>query len=320
MESMALIKNKIILITGASGFVGSHLVDDLVVENTVLAIVRSTDPISFFSKQKLSKKCVMIKCDIQNTATIRHYINKYNVTHVFHLAAQPFVTNALLAPAYTYRTNILGTVSVLEACRQSPSIQSIVIATTDKVYGELTTDAYLENDPLQPTQPYDVSKACADLIGRSYAQTYQMPVAIVRAGNTYGEGDVSFDRIIPAIMKAVVTGTTLSLRSNGSHLRNYIYVKDVTSAYTLIGLHINKTRGQAYNVGSNQEMSVVDLISEIESALDTKIPYTIEDKAKCELISQALDSSKLKKALAWQPRYDIATVARQLLAYYQSVL
>jgi CDP-glucose 4,6-dehydratase len=320
VASVEVLKNQVVLVTGASGFVGSHLVDDLAPDNTVVAVVRSIDPNSFFAKEELQKRSVVVRCDIQNTATIRHYLQKYAVTHVFHLAAQPYVQSALKDPAYTYKTNIMGTVSVLEACRQAPSVQSIVVVTTDKVYGELTSDAYRETDAFRPTQPYDVSKACADLICQSYAQTFNMPIAIVRAGNIYGEGDVAMDRIIPAIMKAAVTSETLQLRSNGQNLRNYIYVKDVTNAYALVGAKIHRTRGEAFNIGSDQEWSVIDLITQISGALGKKIPYTVENSAQFELQQQALDSAKVTSLLGWKPRHTLAQVAKQIYTYYQSVL
>ena len=216
MEIMEGLKGKKILVTGGTGFVGSHLVEELVKRGvTVITTYQTTNPKSYFIVQKLGEKVTIVKCDVCNFEIIFDIVTKFDIEYIFHLAAQPLVDVAYYNPKRTLYSNILGTINVLESARLFPKIKAVIIASSDKAYGKLSKKKYVETDPLRGDHPYEVSKSAADLISYSYFKTYMVPVVTTRFGNIYGEGDLNFSRIIPGIMKTVVNKEALNIRSNG---------------------------------------------------------------------------------------------------------
>jgi CDP-glucose 4,6-dehydratase len=291
-----------ILVTGGTGFVGAHLVEALVKQgNRVIVTQRAADPASYFFQKKLDKKVVLAICDISDFERVKNVITRYEVDTICHLGAQAIVTTALSNPREAIETNVMGTVNILEAARVYPRVKRIIVASSDKAYGKSKKE-YLESDPLAGDHPYEVSKSATDLIAQMYVKTYQLPVVITRFGNIYGPGDLNFNRIIPGIIHSIISKEKLRIRSDGTFVRDYVYVGDVVSGYTFLLDHFEKAQGGAYNLSSNDSMSVISLIKMSQKILKKKIRFEIENTQVNEIPYQRLSFDKIKK-LGWKPRY-----------------
>lgn len=308
---------KNILVTGGTGFIGSHLVEALVnAGNHVVTTFQTQDPYSYFYSQNLHEKTVMTHVDIENFDAVHHVITKFDITHIFHLAAQPLVEVAYYNPRRTLSSNIIGTVNLLESARLYPKIEAVIVASSDKAYGKTKKKKYLETDRLAGDHPYEVSKSAADLIVNTYYATYGLPVVTARFGNIYGEGDLNFSRIIPGIMKSFVDGSVLQLRSDGKQVRDYVYVKDVVAGYMLMAENIKKLKGEAFNFGSSDDMTVLELIKKAEAVMSKKIDYEILNIAKNEIPYQVLDYTKAKKTFGWTPQNSVADTLLPISRWY----
>ncbi|MDO8609837.1 MAG: GDP-mannose 4,6-dehydratase [bacterium] len=312
------LQGKNILVTGGTGFVGSHLVEELIKQKAnVVTTFLSHNPLSYFSSQKLNEKVTMVNVDICNYEKVFDVVTKFNIDYIFHLAAQALVETAYYNPKRTLYSNVMGTINVLESARLYPKIKGVIFASSDKAYGKLKKDKYLETDPLKGDHPYEVSKSAADLICYSYFKTYGLPVAITRFGNIYGEGDLNFSRIIPGIMQSVIQKKILEIRSDGKFVRDYLYVKDVIRGYILLAENIDKAKGQAYNFGSSETLSVLDLIKLIEKTLNKKIDYKILNTAKNEIPYQSLNYSKINEEFDWKPKENINLKVEKIFSWYK---
>ncbi len=329
------IQNSNILVTGGTGFVGSHLVEELVKHSpNVVTTFLTTNPLSYFSTQKLDKKVSMAHIDICDFDAVFDLITKCHIDYIYHLAAQPLVETAFYNPKQTLYTNIIGTINVLESARLFPKVMGIIIASSDKAYGKLSNNhkppgrwpdgllpgergKYLESDPLRGDHPYEVSKSSADLIAYSYYKTYNLPIVITRFGNIYGEGDLNFSRIIPGIMKSIITNEVLDIRSNGKYVRDYLYVKDVVNGYLMLSKNIQKVQGEAFNFGSEEILSVINLIKLIEKNLKKKVKYEILNTAQNEIPYQSLDYSKIRKMLGWKPKLSFSSTIKNIYKWYK---
>lgn len=320
MESMEVIKGKKILVTGGTGFIGSHLTEELIAKGAKVTVVDIdlNEKLYFFVK-KLNVKSIFKKLDITNKKAVVDFIKKGNFDYIYHLAAEAIVEDSYNNPEKTFLTNVMGTVFILEGARHSKSVKGIIIASSDKAYGK-TKKAYTEDSPLKGDHPYDVSKSCTDLISQTYFKTYNLPVVITRFGNVYGEGDLNIDRIIPGICEAIVKKKGLIIRSDGTYVRDYLYVKDVVNGYIMLAQKINKIKGEAFNFGSKETLSVLQVISTIEKALDIKINYKIKNTAKNEIPYQSLNYRKAEKFLNWKPKHSIQLTIKAMLNYYGGVL
>lgn len=313
------IKNTKILITGGTGFIGSHLVEKLVAEGAnILVIDIVCLKSSYFVNQGLEKKVTLKLLDIAKREEIAKLFNEFKPEYIFHLAAEAIVDNSYNDPYTTFQTNVMGTVSVLEAAKQTKSVKGVIVASSDKAYGK-TKKAYTENSPLRGDHPYDVSKSCTDLIAQTYYKTYNHPVVVTRFGNVYGEGDLHFDRIIPGICEAIIKNKPLLIRSNGKYVRDYIYVKDVVEGYLFLLMNIDKVKGEAFNFSSDDTYSVLDLIKKVGKVLRKKIEYRILNNAKNEIPYQHLDSRKIKK-MGWKNTYNFDSTLNIVVSWYGSVL
>jgi len=319
VEDMEIkLKNKNILVTGGTGFIGSHLIEELIKNQVnVYTTFQEVIPYSYFFSQNLDTKTVMIDADVSDFDKMFDIVTKFKIDYVFHLAAQSLVEVAYHNPKKTFSSNILGTINILECARLYPKIKGVIIASSDKAYGKLNGGQYKESDPLRGDHPYEVSKSCADLIAHSYYKTYGLPVVTTRFGNVYGEGDLNFCRLIPGIMRAIIRDETLEIRSNGKYVRDYLYVKDVVNGYLLILKNLDNAVGEAFNFGSKDNLSVIDLISLVEDVLNKKIKYKILNTAKNEIPYQSLDFSKIKNRLSWKPNHSISRIIKLVYKWYQ---
>ncbi|MFZ2025188.1 MAG: SDR family NAD(P)-dependent oxidoreductase [Microgenomates group bacterium] len=305
-----------VVVTGGAGFIGAHLVELLLKKKfkvVVIDIQKSCK--SYFFEKHLEKKVSYRNVDIRKKKQVTAFFSLIHPTYVIHLAAQPIVQDAYDNPYDAFETNIMGTVNILEACRKDKNIKRILIASSDKAYGK-TKVAYTETSPLQGDHPYDVSKSCADLIAQTFFKTYGLPVVITRFGNVYGEGDMHFDRIIPGICQSIIVGKPLQLRSDGTYIRDYLYVKDVALGYMKL-IEIKKDiTGEAYNFSSDDTCSVLELIKKAEKTLKKHIAYDIQNTAKNEIPYQHLEDRKIRR-LGWKSKYNINKKIVQVFRWYQ---
>lgn len=318
MEGME-IKGKKILVTGGAGFIGGHLVEKLTdLKAKVFVIDIKIDPKSYFTQNKLENKCKFNFVDIRNEKVVENFFSKNKINYIFHLAAEPIVEQAFDNPYSALDTNIMGTVNILEQVRRNKKIKGIIVASSDKAYGK-TEKAYTEDSPLKGDHPYDVSKSAADLISQAYYKTYGLPVIVTRFGNVYGEGDLHLSRIVPGICEAVIKNKTLQIRSDGTYIRDYLYVKDVVSGYIFLLKKFEKVKGEAFNFSSNDTLSVLNLVKKAEKILGKRIPYKILNIVKNEILYQHLNDSKIKK-IGWENKYKLDDILEQILKWYEGVL
>src|ERR1700691_5434449 len=257
-------RDRSVFVTGATGLLGSWLIKQLIdVGANVVCLVRDWVPQSELVRSRRIEQVTTVRGDIVDPNLVERILGGYEVEVVFHLAAQTIVGIANRNPVSTFSTNIEGTWNLLEACRRSPKVASIVVASSDKAYGDQEHLPYNEETPLQGRHPYDVSKSCADLIARSYAITYGLPVAITRCGNFYGGGDLNWTRIVPGSIRSILRGERPVIRSDGQFVRDYFYVEDGAAAYLMLAerqAKDSRLRGQAFNFSTELQVTVLELV------------------------------------------------------------
>lgn len=310
-----------VLVTGAQGFIGSWLAERLLDSGAqVVATVRDMPCLSRFSIGGLGDRCTRVWSDLQDTEALARIIAEYEISCCFHLAAQTIVGSAKRSPHSTFETNVRGTYNLLEAFRVTGGSECIVIASSDKAYGSSKNLPYLESFSLAPVYPYDTSKACADLIARSYSETYQMPVAVTRLANVYGGGDFNFSRIVPDTVRSLLQGKRPVIRSDGSPERDYLYIEDAVSAYTTCAeaLTRNGNTGSAYNFGSGKPVKVVDIAKMLIDISGNGLEPDIRGSGTPagEIDRQFLDSSKAYEALGWEPRWELKDGLEATYSWY----
>lgn len=306
-----------ILVTGGCGFIGSHLVESLVNLGANVTIpYQSLEHKSYFLTQGLDKQCSLAVCDLKDGKRVFDVICKYEIDYIFHLGAQAIVTVAYDNPVETFETNILGTVNVLEAARRYGKVSGVLVTSSDKAYGKIPRVS--EKDPIGGDHPYEVSKAAADLVATTYFKTYKLPVVVTRFGNVYGEGDLNFSRIIPGLIKSIIYDKPLALRSNGKYVRDYVYVADVVDAMVTLIKNIKKVKGEAFNISSPENLSVLELIKKVELLLNIKIKYKILSTAINEIPIQSLSRGKIKNELGWKSKNSLKTTIPLIYEWYKS--
>lgn len=315
---MVNLTNKNILVTGGNGLIGSHLVEALtMLGSNIIIPYRSLSPNSYFSTEGLANESTLVICDIKDSERVFDIVSKYEIDVIFHLAAQPLVPVARINPSETLKTNILGTINILEAARRCPNVKAVVVASSDKAYGVHKKLPYTEDFALHGSQPYDVSKSCTDLITQTYFNTYDLPVAITRCGNVYGPGDLNMNRIIPGAIRAAMLKQDLDIRSDGKMIRDYIYVKDVVRGYIKLAEKIEKIKGKAYNFSSGKKMDVLKIAAKVWDVMDVKVKTNILSTAKAEIPKQYLSSEKAKKDLGWVPIADMDKALKETVEWYR---
>lgn len=312
------------LVTGCTGLLGSWLTSALVDSGAqVVGLIRDEVPHSHLRRSGYQARIAVVRGDVTDYELIERTLNEYEIEVVFHLAAQTTVTVANRAPLSTFETNIKGTWTVLEAARRSPKVRRIVVASSDKAYGSLPTLPYREDMPLRGSHPYDVSKACADLIAQAYAATYDLPVAITRCANLYGGGDLNWNRIVPGTIRSVLRNEPPIVRSDGTPVRDYLYVKDAVRAYLQLAESLDRpeVQGEAFNFGTNRPVTVLEMVRAIiEAAGSPGLEPVILGTASNEIQQQFLDSTKAREVLGWRPRYDLEQGLRETVAWYRDFL
>ncbi len=316
--------DKRVFVTGSTGLVGSWLVKALLESGSqVIALVRDADPQSEFYRSGDYLNTSIVNGQLEDYESLERAINEHQVDTVFHLAAQPIVGAAYRSPLPTFESNIRGTYNLLESCRQLRGVvKRVVIASSDKAYGDQPNLPYTEDMPLQGQQPYEVSKSCADLIAQSYIHTYQLPVTIARCGNIYGGGDLNWSRIVPDAIRSCLRGVPLIIRSDGQFIRDYLYVKDVCRAYMRLAECMDNTEVQGgFNFSPGKAVTVLELVEVIQDLMGCKdIPPIIQNTAQGEIRSQYLDSSRAHQLLNWQSEFTLEQGLTETIAWYRDYL
>lgn len=313
-----------VLVTGASGLLGSWLVKRLLASGAeVTCLVRDWVPASELVRSGDIARTRVVRGDVCDQELIERSLGEYEIRTVFHLAAQTIVGVANRNPVSTLTTNIGGTWSVLEGCRRSPAVEQIIVASSDKAYGEQIVLPYEETTPLQGKHPYDVSKSCADLIAGAYAHTYKTPVCVTRCGNFYGGGDLNWNRIIPGTIRSIFRGERPVIRSDGRFLRDYLYVEDGASAYMHLAEKMAgnpELKGEAFNFSTEMRMSVLELVRHILKGMGSDLEPDIRNQATNEIVNQYLSARKAREVLAWEPQFSFETALSKTISWYREYL
>ena len=317
-------RDRPVFVTGATGLLGGWLVRELAEQGAdVVCLVRDWVPQSEFVGARLIDRVKVVRGDVRDQPLLERAIGEYEINTVIHLAAQTIVGIANRNPISTFDTNIAGTWALLEACRRSPTVRQIVVASSDKAYGDHDVLPYSEDAPLRGRHPYDVSKSCADLISQSYSTTYDLPVAITRCGNFYGGGDLNWNRIVPGTIRSVLRGERPVIRSDGMYVRDYFYAEDGALANMLLAeklSHNSDLRGHAFNFSNEIQVSVIDVVQRILALMGSDLQPEIRGEATHEIRHQYLSASKAKSLLQWEPRFTLDEGLRKTIAWYREFL
>ncbi len=311
--------NRNVFVTGCSGFLGSHVVKTLTAAGAnVTGLIRDYTPESYLYSLD-NRRINLITGSLEDVQLLERALGEYETDTVFHLAAQAIVSVANRNPLPTFNTNIMGTCNILEACRRSPLVKKVIVASSDKAYGVQNILPYNEDMPLKGSHPYDVSKSCADLIANAYHKTYSLPVCITRCGNMYGGGDLNFNRIVPQTIRSVLKGEAPIIRSDGSFIRDYIYVEDAALAYLLLAEKMENPalHGEAFNISSEAKLSVLELVDKILRLMNSKLEPVILNQGSNEIRNQYLSSEKAKGLLGWEPQYPIDEGLMHTIDWYR---
>jgi len=317
-------KSRNVFVTGCTGLLGSYLTQMLVEQKAnVVGLVRDLVPKSNLIQTGVYDQINIVRGCVEDFLTVERALNEYEVDTVFHLAAQTIVGTANRNPLSTFESIIKGTWCVLEACRRVPIVKRIVVASSDKAYGEQEKLPYDETSPLKGSHPYDVSKSCADLIAYAYYNTYKLPVCITRCGNFYGAGDLNFNRIVPGTICSVLNNEPPVIRSDGTFIRDYFYVKDAALAYMHLAEKMDDTKihGEAFNFSNELQIPVLELVNKILKLMGrTDLKPVILNQAEHEIKHQYLSAKRAREMLGWKPRYNMDDALKETIEWYTKFL
>jgi len=314
------------LVSGAHGFVGSHLARALLEGGDSVRVLDRPGPRladvggerrSGLDLLGIRGEVELVEADLRDAGAVSGAVSGCDA--VFHLAAQTIVGVARESPLETLEINVQGAWNVFEACR-AHRVERVVFASSDKAYGSSPELPYREDFPLRAAYPYDASKAAADVIARSYATGYGVPIAVTRFANIYGGGDLNFSRLIPETVVALLEGRAPVIRSDGSPERDFLHVDDAVSAYLAIaGALDDGAVGEAFNAGGERPHSVREVVGLIAEVSGAGIAPDIRGSGNPdgEIDRQFVDSTKLRELTGWRPAVELRDGLRRTLEWYR---
>ena len=309
-------------VSGGTGLVGSWLIQRLVEAGAdVVCLVRDWVPQSELVRAGFIERVKVVRGDVRDRDMLERALGEFEIDTVIHLAAQTIVTIANRNPISTFETNIAGTWNLLEASRRSPKVKQIVMASSDKAYGDQEILPYTEETPLQGQHPYDVSKSAADLIAATYAKSYDLPVVITRCGNFYGGGDLNWNRIVPGTIRSILRGQNPIIRSDGEYIRDYFYVEDGASVYMLLAEQLAsqpELKGQAFNFSNEIQVTVREIVERVVSLMESNLKPEILNEANNEIRHQSLSSEKARRVLNWKPLFNLDQGLAMTIDWYKN--
>jgi CDP-glucose 4,6-dehydratase len=317
-------RDRRVFVTGATGLVGAWTVRALLERGAhVVGLVRDQVCGSELVRAGLDRRIDVVRGCVEDLTVVARAMAEYEVQTVFHLAAQTIVGIANASPLSTFESNIKGTWCLLEAARHCATVEQVVVASSDKAYGEQAELPYTEEAPLQGRHPYDVSKSCADLLALTYHHTYRLPVCVTRCGNFYGGGDLNWNRLVPGTVRSVLRGERPVLRSDGSFIRDYFYVKDGAAAY----LHLAECMasrpevvGQAFNFSNELQVTALEMVRHVLRLTGSGLGPDVRGGASHEIKHQYLSAVRARRLLGWRPRYTLDEGLRETVAWYAAFL
>lgn len=314
-------QNRNVFVTGATGLLGAWLTKELVGKGAnVVALVRDWVPKSNLFQDNTHNEVIQVKGQVEEYLLLERVLNEYETEVVFHLAAQTIVGIANNNPLSTFETNIKGTYNLLEAVRRNPQVKKVIVASSDKAYGDQKVLPYREDFPLVGRHPYDVSKSCADLLCHAYYETFGLPICVTRCGNFYGGGDLNFNRIVPGTIRSVYFGEPVMIRSDGSLIRDYFYIKDAVHAYIHLAEKMEelKIAGQAFNFSNEIQVTVIELVKKVlEVMVAEGHEIKILARNSNEIRHQYLSSQKAREVLEWKPLYNLEQGLEETVNWYR---
>ena len=317
-------RDRSVLVTGCTGLLGNWLVAELLERGAlVTGLIRDLVPQSRLYAGEWYRQINIVRGCVEDLPTVERAINEYEVDTVFHLAAQTIVGVANREPLATFETNIKGTWNILEACRRVGGVSRIVIASSDKAYGDQLVLPYSETTPLQGEHPYDVSKSCADLISRAYYVSYGLPVCITRCGNFYGGGDLNFNRIVPCTIRSALRDKPVVIRSDGTFIRDYFYAKDGALAYLHLAEQMDRKEvlGEAFNFSNELQISVRGMVDHVLKLMGkSHLEPVVLNRANNEIKHQYLSADKARKMLGWESKYPLEEGLKETIEWYEQFL
>ena len=318
-----MIKNKLFLVTGCYGFVAQHLIHNLLLNNNrVIGVYNKKYQLKIFNNKNYinKKKFVVKKVDIRNKKALTNLFKKYKFDYCYHLAAISQVLTSNQSPEETYEINVFGTINLLESAKLYRPKIKFIFSSSDKAYGSSKKLPYKEDFPLNGLNPYDASKACADIISRSYAKAFNLQVCVTRFVNIYGPGDVNWDRIIPGTIKSLINNKKPILRSNGRFLRDYLFIDDVVNGYIMLGkaMQNKKVKGIAINFGSGKPITVLNLVKKMLKINNNNSKfYIIKNKVKNEIKDQYSGYQLAKETINWKPKISLEEGLVKTFSWYK---
>ena len=289
----------------------------------MVCLVRERSLRSEIIGHDLLRRVRIIRGDIRDQAQLESILREHSIATLFHLAAQAIVGVANANPAATLDINIAGTIALLEACRRSPGVKQIIVASSDKAYGDAGEQAYNEDMPLRGKHPYDVSKACSDMIVRSYAATFELPAIITRCGNFYGPGDLNWNRVVPGTIRSLCEGLRPVIRSDGKYVRDYFYVEDAANAHIMLAEKLSdkpKLGGEAFNFSNETPVTVLELVEKIVALMGLHLIPEVRNETSNEIRHQMLSAAKARSEFGWRPRFTLDEGLRIAIAWYRENL
>lgn len=314
-------KNRAVFVTGCSGLLGAWLSQKLIHAGAdVVGLVRDHVSQSRFHRDGIADRMTLVRGSLEEYSVLERSLNEYEIETVFHLGAQPIVGAANRNPLSTFEANIRGSWQLLEACRHQSKTAQVIVASSDKAYGTQPVLPYTEEMPLQGRHPYDVSKSCTDLLSQTYFETYKLPVCLTRCGNFYGGGDLNFNRIIPGTIRSLLNNERPVIRSDGTFIRDYIYVGEVADAYMLLAERMKdrSIHGEAFNFSNELQITALEFVNKIRLLMDRMdLEPIILNEASGEIKHQYLSAEKARRVLRWESSSNLDASLRETIEWYR---